>query len=114
MTVTKIVDYASGRSYVLYGNFVFGVGELYTAGGQAASFGGIAKAARTPIVVWINALSGYDFVYIPGVDAQSGKVKIFQGGAALSNPKSELPAGAVPAAISSDTITFEAHFKGEM
>jgi len=49
-------------------------------------------------------------VFYPGSAMNNGKVKIFQQGGS-SGPFPELAAGAYPAAITSDTITFYGIFQ---
>lgn len=54
---------------------------------------------------WMDGLAGYDYVFAVGTTLNSGKVKIFQN-AGASGPFAELAAGAYPAAITADTVTF--------
>ena len=37
MTITKTRDMLSGNTYKVYGTMSFGVGEVYTSGGQSQS-----------------------------------------------------------------------------
>ena len=64
-------------------------------------------STRSPIAgtAWMDGLAGYDYVFAPGADINSGKVKIFQQGSA-AGAFAELASGAYPAAITADTITF--------
>lgn len=62
---------------------------------------------KSPIAgtAWMDGLAGYDYVFAPGAAINSGKVKIFQQGSA-AGAFAELAAGAYPAAITADTVTF--------
>jgi hypothetical protein len=67
----------------------------------------VIASAQPPIqgTAWMDGLAGFDYVFAPGASMTSNKVKIFaQGSGAGAFP--ELAAGAYPAAISGDTITF--------
>lgn len=81
----------------------------YSTGGDTvdlSQFPAVASA-QPPIqgTAWMDGLAGYDYVFAPGAAMNSNKVKIFaQGAAAGAFP--ELAAGAYPAGISGDTITF--------
>lgn len=119
MTLTKIVDFLSGRSYVLYASLTILGTDTYATGGMTLNLAPIAKANRKPIVVWINSAgSGFDYYYVPGADAQTGKIKIIGSGTTSGGAKGELAAGTITAgsgtAITGDTIVVEAHFFGEM
>jgi len=72
----------------------------------------IIASTQAPVqgTAWMDGLAGYDYVFYPGSAMNSGKVKIFQQGAS-SGPFPELAAGAYPAAITSDTITFYGIFQ---
>ena len=72
----------------------------------------IIAATQAPVqgTAWMDGLAGYDYVYYPGTAMNNGKVKIFQQGAA-AGAFQELAAGAYPAAITGDTITFYGIFK---
>jgi len=59
---------------------------------------------------WMDGLAGYGYIFTPGATMNANKVKVFQqGSAAGACPK--LAAGAYPAAITSDTVTFYGIFK---
>lgn len=81
----------------------------YSTGGDTvdlSQFPAVASA-KPPIqgTAWMDGVAGYDYVFVPGAAMNSSKVKMFaQGTAAGAFP--ELAAGAYPAAISGDTITF--------
>lgn len=115
LTVTKIRDWAPGNVYQVLGTISWSAApDTYTAGGNTCSFAIAAiKATRKPLVVYAQGLSGYSYVYQPGTSAADGTLKIFTGAAGQA-PFTELAAGAVPAGVSGDTITFEAFFPGEM
>jgi hypothetical protein len=67
----------------------------------------LIASAQAPIngTAWMDSLAGYDCVFIPGAAMNSNKMKIFQQGAA-AGAFPELVAGAYPAGITSDKITF--------
>ena len=86
----------------------------YVSGGDTldlSQFPSIAST-RAPIqgTAWMDGLAGYDYVFTPGSAMNNGKVKIFQQGAS-AGAFPEVAAGAYPAAITSDTITFYGIFK---
>jgi hypothetical protein len=86
----------------------------YSTGGDTLdlSQSPLIASAQSPIsgTAWMDGLAGYDYVFMPGGAMNSGKVKIFQQGAA-AGAFPELAAGAYPAAITSDTVTFYGIFK---
>jgi hypothetical protein len=122
------VSLTDERNTWVAGNKYFVVGTLsispstatYTTGGIACSLlTPLIKATRTPLSVrvWGRGLgtTGTLFIYqyIPGVDASSGLLKIFSGGAGGAAGLSEFTSvAAIPADVSGDTITFEAIFNG--
>ena len=67
----------------------------------------IIASAQAPIqgTAWMDGLAGYDYVFAPGAAMNSNRVKIFQQGSA-AGAFPELAAGAYPAAIVADTVTF--------
>jgi hypothetical protein len=115
--VVSVVDQRStwhdGSKYFVLGNIAVGASPLtYVTGGIAMSFFiPLIKASRTPIIVLITGQSGYVYQYVPGTDASLGLLKIFQQSAATS-ALTEIPASAVPAGVSGDTINFMAIFYG--
>ena len=58
----------------------------------------------------MDGLAGYDYIFYPGAAMNSNKVKVFQQGTA-AGAFPELAAGAYPAGITADTITFYGIFK---
>jgi hypothetical protein len=72
----------------------------------------VLGSTQAPIqgTAWMDGLAGYDYVFAPGAALNSGKVKIFQQ-AATAGAFPELAAGAYPAAITSDIITFYGIFR---
>lgn len=114
-TVVKQRDMMSGLTYKVYGLIKFSSSETYTTGGMLLSFGqsGI-KATRKPIVVWIQGLSGFGYVYVPQTSALDGGIKVYGTGSANKAAATEIDAVAIPAAIYNDTINFEAVFPGMM
>jgi hypothetical protein len=77
----------------------------YVAGGDTVNFAHPSiKSSRVPFAISILGQSGYTYVFVPGTDITSGKVKIFP--ASLT----ELLAGAYPAGITGDTVIFEGTF----
>lgn len=105
-----------GNKYQVQGTMAITVSPAtYTTGGIACSLTHpLIKAGRTPISVIIVPQSGYDYVYVPGVDASTGKLKILVQDATNTNPLAEFTSnGAIPAAVSGDTINFTATFIGQ-
>jgi hypothetical protein len=86
----------------------------YSTGGDTLDLSKAPTLASTQAPIqgtgWMDGLAGYDYVFAPGAALNSGKVKIFQQ-AATAGAFPELAAGAYPAAITSDTITFYGIFK---
>lgn len=98
------------RMTIVYGTIAIGASPLtYATGGVVLSFSGLEpiKSTQNPVIVYIESVSGSGYTY--EWNKATGKVQIFTGAAAQS-PQTELTAGAVPAAVSGDTIAFEAHF----
>ena len=86
----------------------------YSTGGDTLDLSQfpIVAATQAPIqgTAWMDGISGYDYVFIPGSAMNNGLVKIFQQGAS-AGAFPELAAGAYPSGIASDTITFYGIFK---
>jgi hypothetical protein len=86
----------------------------YSTGGDTLdlSQSPIIAATQAPIqgTAWMDGISGYDYLFIPGAAMTTNKVKIFQQGSS-AGPFPELAAGAYPSAITADTITLYAIFK---
>ena len=87
----------------------------YSTGGDTLDLSVVETAIQTtqpPVqsTAWMDGLAGYDYVFAPGAAINSNKVKIFQQGSA-AGAFPELAAGAYPAAITGDTITFYGIFK---
>jgi len=84
----------------------------YATGGDTLdlSQAPVIAATQAPVqgTAWMDGLAGYDYVFYPGSAMNNGKMKIFQQSAGAFP---ELAAGAYPAAISSDSITFYGIFK---
>ena len=115
-TVTdQFVDHA--QMYHVLGTLAVGASPLtYTTGGIAINLlGGNVKASRTPKKVEVIGQAGYIYRYIKGTDASNGLLMIFAqtNAAAEDAPLGELTnAAAIPAAVSGDTVQFEAMFLG--
>ena len=96
------------------------VSGTVSASGNYTTSGDTLDLSQVPLIAsdqppvqgtaWMDGLAGYDYVFIPGAAMNSNKVKIFQQGAA-AGAFPELAAGAYPAAITADTITFYGIFK---
>lgn len=86
----------------------------YATGGDTLDLSQFPLVAATqpPVngTAWMDGLAGYDYVFFPGATMNSNKVKIFQQGSG-AGAFPEVAAGAYPAAITSDTITFYGIFK---
>jgi hypothetical protein len=63
-----------------------------------------------PLQVYIQSQSaaaghsGYVYGYRPGTTLKNGKMQVMQGGAVISLPLAEIPAGNYPAVVLADTI----------
>jgi hypothetical protein len=106
-------SFSTGSKYRVLGTMAISASPaVYVTGGIVMSFFvPLIKASRTPIVVYVQGQSGYIYQYVPGADASLGLLKIFQQSAATS-ALTEIPASAIPAGVSGDTITFDALFFG--
>ncbi|MGH9738840.1 MAG: hypothetical protein ACRD4X_09665 [Candidatus Acidiferrales bacterium] len=86
----------------------------YSTGGDTLDLSQFPVIASTqaPIqgTAWMDGLAGYDYAFAPGAAQSGGKVKIFQQGSS-AGAFPELAAGAYPAAITGDAITFYGIFK---
>ena len=86
----------------------------YSTGGDTLDLSQfpVVAATQPPVqgTAWMDGLAGYDYVFAPGSAMNNGKVKIFQQGAG-AGAFPELAAGAYPAAITGDAITFYGIFK---
>lgn len=114
VTVTdERFTFSFGNKYRALGSITISASPaVYVTGGIAMNFlVPLIKATRTPLVVYVQGQSGYIYSYIPGADASAGLLKIFQQSAATS-ALTEIPASAIPAGVSGDTITFDALFHG--
>lgn len=93
----------------LIGNLVFS--GNYTSGGDTINFGNVSadsypvivKSASPPLWVDIAGQSTFLYNQVYGTTINNGKVKVISAG-------SELSAGAYPAGITGDIITFHAVF----
>ena len=96
------------------------VSGTVAATGNYTSSGDMLDLSQVPLIAsdqppvqgtaWLDGLAGYDYVFYPGPTMNANQVKILQQGSA-AGAFPELAAGAYPAAITSDTITFYGFFK---
>jgi hypothetical protein len=90
----------------------------YAAGGLVMNFTGKVQTSAPPLMVRVfsavaagsGATALFEYNFNPGTTPANGKLQVFTGAAAQSG-LAELADGAVPAAVSGDTIKFEAWFK---
>ena len=110
-----------GNKYFAFGTMAISASPAtYTTGGIACSLNvPLIKASRAPHFVQVfgqgAGTTGTLFVYryIPGADSSSGLLKIFtSNGAAAAGLAEFTSAGAIPADVSGDTISFVAMFQG--
>ena len=97
------------------------VSGMVAATGSYATGGDTLDLSQVPIIAsaqppiqgtaWMDGLAGYDYVFTPGAALNSNKVKMFACAATVQAAFPELTAGAYPAAITGDTITFYGIFK---
>lgn len=107
--------WTAGNKYIVLGTIsVQPSPATYQTGGIPFNMvAPLMKATRAPWFVDINGRTGYQYVYYFGVDATSGLMRIFSQDGTAGNPLAELTNGlAIPAAVSSDYITFQAVFQG--
>lgn len=102
----------TNTKYHLYGNFTIGpAGASYVANGlPLPSFPNLVGPASS-IPLFGEAYSvttGYQYV----IDTVHNTLRIYEGGAAVSEPLAELAVAALPAAVTSDTINFHLVFQG--
>jgi hypothetical protein len=96
------------------------VSGTVTASGNYSTGGDTLDLSQFPVIsstqapiqgtAWIDGLAGYDYVFAPGASQNGCKVKIFQQGTS-AGAFPELAAGAYPAAITGDAVTFYGIFK---
>ncbi len=65
----------------------------------------LIPTTQPPIQLTVQGQSGYTYVFIPGSALNNGKVKIYSAG------QTEVAAGAYPAAVVNDVVTFQGAFK---
>lgn len=113
ITVTPTRTFCYGDVYAVIGTLSWSASpDTYAVGGNTCSFlQSKIKATRKPLWVLILGVSGYIYRYYTGTNAGDGKVVILATGP-LNGPEGELSAGAIPAAVSNDQITFRAEFAG--
>lgn len=79
----------------------------YAAGGDAPSWASsLIKSTKAPYCVFLSGIAGFVYVW----DRAAGKVWTYTSGANAQDPLAELSAGAYPAGVTGDTITFLALF----
>jgi hypothetical protein len=114
-------SWVAGNKYMVEGFIAISPSPAtYVTGGIPCSFFlPLIKATFTPNLVLVTArglgttgtLFGY--VYVPGADASAGLLKIFTSNGVGPAGLAELPAAAIPADVSGDTIKFLAIFPGQ-
>lgn len=98
------------RRIIQWGKFSFTVSPAtYTTGGFVPVYPVEAVSTpQSPVMVYVETVGGSGYSYL--WNKATGKIQIFTGAAAQS-PGTELTSGAaIPAAVSSDVIQYEAHF----
>jgi hypothetical protein len=107
--------WVAGNKFLIVGTIAISASPAtYVTGGIAMSlFLPLVKATLTPIIVVIQGINGYIYKYVAGADASTGLLKIFVQDGVSGNPLAEMAnATAIPAAVSGDTINFQATFIG--
>lgn len=111
LTVTVKQSGLDKLGYEVTGKIAVGAGD-YATGGNTLSFAlSDIKAQRLPEIVEIMGQAGFKYEYAPGTTNANGKMLIRQQSAATS-ALTELPAAAMPAGVTGDTIVFRAVWKG--
>ena len=104
ITVTKVIN--ESNTVRAFGTIAIEAAAAeYLAGGLALNWLPVANR-QPPLSVQVKGISGYDFEY----DADAAKLIIRQQNEVAASPMIELPDAAIPAALSDDTINFEAVF----
>jgi hypothetical protein len=126
-TAVAVASLTDERNSWVAGDKYFALGNLAISASPATYVTGgipcnlllpLLKAQRTPLIVTVSGIGGggggtlFIYVYVPGVDASTGLLKIFEQSAATSG-LTEISSGAIPADVSGDTITFYAIFTGQ-
>ena len=107
ITVSPKNTFLAGDKYWVIGKITFVAADTYAAGGITVDLAApLVKASRVPDFMELNSASNYIYSYFPGADIHTGKVRIYSGALA------EITAGAMPAGVQSDSITFLAIFQG--
>ena len=109
VTTTVNAHHSTGKWQFVVGNLAVAAGD-YATGGLTIDFSNTEiKSSKVPVTGFVGGKAGYIYSYVPGVTKNVGKLMIFQS-AAASNPMTELPAAATPAAVVADSIYFFAFF----
>src|SRR6266404_3038272 len=78
---------------------------VYTTGGDVLTMkNSEIKSDSSPEFTLFQGLSGYGYRYVPGTNRTNGKLKVFLAG-------TEIGAGAYPAAVLADIISFYGIFR---
>jgi len=107
LTIWFLLTIAAGTIYAA-GGITVDLTQLFAAG-NAAPGASLPTAANPLLPVTLESAKTpgqaalYVYHYVPGTNATNGKIQIFTGAAAQSG-LAELSNGAVPAAVSNDTI----------
>lgn len=99
------------RRVIQWGKFTFTASPAtYTTGGFVPTYPVQINTStpQSPIMVYVESVKGSGYTYL--WNQTTGKVQIFTGAAAQSAATELTSGAAIPAAVSSDTIQYEAHF----
>ncbi len=110
-------SWVAGNKYFVLGTVAIDASPAtYAAGGLVMSLlAPLVKASRAPLFVSVVGQAGYIYRYVPGTDASNGKLMIFEQSGVDDTPLDEYDdTVAIAAAVSGDTIVFEALFHGQL
>lgn len=112
-TVSVVKSWGGDAAYNVMGTIAISASPgTYPTGGYTLSLADpLIKASRLPLMVIVQGLAGYVYVFVPGTTIANGTLKVLTGAAAQS-ALTEFTAGATPAAVSGDTIKFWAIWAG--
>lgn len=111
-TPSVITSLGGIPGYKASGLVAIGAGNYVTGGITLNLNQPLLKASQTPLRVSITGVSGFFYYYIPGTNNSNGLIEIWVDSGTAQDPLVQLSAGAMPAGVVADTITYVAEYAG--